>query len=120
MKRKRGGSIIDLTSIVGVHGNAGETVVTSSSKAALIGLTKSAAKELASAGVRVNAVAPGFIDTDMTLSHSQRQICRAGSASVTMGRIGSPEDIARAIDLLASDEAANTGQVFGVDGGMLI
>jgi 3-oxoacyl-[acyl-carrier protein] reductase len=119
MKRKRRGSIVNLTSIVGVNGNVGQ-IVYSSSKAALIGLTKSAAKELAPHGVRVNAVAPGFIDTDMTRAipadkYSERL------ASVAMGRIGSAEDVARAIAFLASDEAAYiTGQVLGVDGGMLV
>jgi 3-oxoacyl-[acyl-carrier protein] reductase len=104
---------------VGVNGNVGQ-IVYSSSKAALIGLTKSAAKELASAGVRVNAVAPGFIDTDMTRAIPKDKRAER-LASVAMGRIGSPEDVARAIAFLASDEADYiTGQVLGVDGGMLV
>ena len=119
MRRRRSGSIVNLTSIVGVHGNAGQ-IVYSSSKAAVVGLTRSAAKELAPVGIRVNAVAPGFIDTDMTRAlpgdkHAERV------ASIAMGRIGTPDDVARVIAFLAGDDAAYvTGQVIGVDGGMLI
>lgn len=119
MRRHGGGSIVNLTSIIGVEGNAGQ-IVYASSKAAVIGLTLSAAKELASDGIRVNAIAPGFIDTDMARSLTpdffQRRV-----DSVAMGRIGSPDDIAHAILFLSSDLSTYvTGQVLGVDGGMLI
>jgi 3-oxoacyl-[acyl-carrier protein] reductase len=119
MRRHKSGSIVNLTSIVGVTGNEGQ-IVYSSSKAALIGLTRSAAKELAPLGIRVNAVAPGFVDTDMTRTlprdkREQRVI------SIKMGRIGTAEDVARVILFLASELSSYvTGQVLGVDGGMLI
>jgi 3-oxoacyl-[acyl-carrier protein] reductase len=119
MKRNRSGSIINLTSIVGINGNLGQ-IVYSSSKAALVGLTRSASKELAPSGIRVNAVAPGFIDTDMTQSLPEDKYAER-MASIAMGRIGTAEDVARAIAFLAGDDAAYvTGQVIGVDGGMLI
>jgi 3-oxoacyl-[acyl-carrier protein] reductase len=119
MKRNGSGSIINLTSIVGINGNLGQ-IVYSSSKAALLGLTRSASKELAPAGIRVNAVAPGFIDTDMTRALSDEKYAER-MGSIAMGRIGTPDDVARAIAFLAGDEAAYiTGQVLGVDGGMLI
>jgi 3-oxoacyl-[acyl-carrier protein] reductase len=119
MKRKGSGSIINLTSIVGVNGNLGQ-IVYSSSKAALVGLTRSASKELAPAGIRVNAVAPGFIDTDMTQALPEDKYADRMS-SIAMGRIGTPEDVARVIAFLADEDAAYvTGQIIGVDGGMLI
>jgi 3-oxoacyl-[acyl-carrier protein] reductase len=119
MKRHKSGSIINLTSIVGINGNLGQ-IVYSSSKAALVGLTRSASKELASSGIRVNAVAPGFIDTDMTQALPEDKYAER-MASIAMGRIGTAEDVARAIAFLAGDDAAYvTGQIIGVDGGMLI
>ena len=119
MRRAGGGSIVNLTSIIGVVGNRGQ-IVYSSSKAAVIGLTKSAAKELAPAGVRVNAIAPGFIDTDMANSIPS-EVFAERVASIAMGRIGSVDDIANAVLFLASDLSTYvTGQVIGVDGGMLI
>lgn len=119
MQRGGRGSIINLTSIVGVNGNEGQ-IVYSSSKAALLGLTRSAAKELAPKGIRVNAVAPGFIDTDMTRSLPEDKF-EERMASIKMRRIGTPEDIARGVLFFASDLSAYvTGQVLGVDGGMLI
>jgi 3-oxoacyl-[acyl-carrier protein] reductase len=119
MARHGAGSIINLSSILGRVGNAG-TVVYSASKAAVIGITLSAAKELAPSGIRVNAVAPGLIDTDMTrrLAPEKHQ---EKLASIGMKRIGTAEDVARAILFFASDLSSYvTGQVLGVDGGMLV
>ena len=117
MKRHGSGSIVNVTSIFGITGNAGQTVY-SSSKAALVGLTRSASKELAPAGIRVNAVAPGFMDTDMTRTlTAEKHAERAGS--IAMGRVGTADDVARAIAFLSGDDASYiTGQVLGVDGGM--
>lgn len=115
----KGGAVINLASIAGTQGIDGIAAY-SASKAALIGFTKAAAKELASAQVRVNAIAPGFIDTDMARQVSpdwfQRRV-----ESVRLGRIGQPRDIARCAVFLASDDAVYiTGQVLGVDGGMVV
>lgn len=119
MRRHGSGSIINVTSIVGVEGNAGQ-IVYGSSKAALIGLTRAAAKELAPVGIRVNAIAPGFIDTDMAGSLPP-EIFQKRVDSIAIGRIGSADDVARAILFLATDASAYiTGEVIGVDGGMLI
>lgn len=119
MQRAGKGSIVNLTSIVGVNGNEGQ-IVYSSSKAALIGLTRSAAKELAPKGIRVNAIAPGFIDTDMTRGLPENKFAER-MASIKMRRIGTAEDIARAVLFFASDLSEYiTGQILGVDGGMLI
>ena len=119
MERAGGGSIINITSIIGTNGNAGQLLY-SSTKAALIGLTKSAAKELAAKNIRVNAVAPGFIDTDMARALPE-EIFAERVASVRMGRIGTSEDVANAIMFLASDMSSYvTGQILGVDGGMII
>jgi 3-oxoacyl-[acyl-carrier protein] reductase len=108
-----------VTSIIGVRGNVGQAVY-GSSKAGLIGLTKSAAKELAPQGIRVNAVAPGFIDTDMARQIPE-EIFAERIASIGMKRIGTAEDVAQVILFLASDPSAYvTGQVIGVDGGMVI
>jgi len=119
MLKKRGGSIINLTSIVGVNGNLGQSIY-ASSKSAVIGFTKSLSKELASLNIRVNAVAPGFIDTAMTKEIDQR-FYEKNISSIGMKRIGLPEDVAKTILFLASDLSSYvTGQIIGVDGGMII
>lgn len=117
MIRKRSGSIINMSSIVGIHGQGGQANY-SASKAGLIGMTKSLAKETGSRGVRVNAIAPGYIKTDMTevLPENLKQTM---IESVPLKRAGLPEDIANAVLFLASDLSTYiTGQVLGVDGGM--
>jgi len=119
MGRRKAGSIVNVSSIIATHGDDGQAVY-GASKAALLGLTRSAAKELAPQGIRVNAVAPGYIATDMIASvppavHQQRL------AAIGMGRIGTPEDVARVVLFLASDLSTYvTGQVIGVDGGLRI
>lgn len=119
MARHHSGSVINMSSIVGRFGNEGQSVY-AASKAALIGLTLAAAKELAPKNVRVNAVAPGFIDTDMTQALPPAK-CNERLAGIKMGRIGQPEDVAGAVLFLASDLSSYiTGQVLGVDGGMLV
>ena len=117
MLRQRSGRIISLSSVVGLRGNAGQANY-AASKAGIIGLTKSAAKELASRGITVNAVAPGFIETDMTSVLSEKVI-EETMKQIPLGRLGSAEDIAETVAFLASDAAAYiTGQVISVDGGM--
>lgn len=119
MERKGGGSIINITSIIGRFGNKGQLVY-GASKAAVIGATYSAAKELANKSIRVNAIAPGYIDTDMIRGIDPETDAERRS-SIAMGRIGTPEDIANTALYLASDLSNYvTGQVIGVDGGMLI
>ena len=117
MMRQRYGRIVNLSSVVGVRGNAGQ-VNYAASKAGVIGMTKSLAKELASRGVTVNAIAPGFIETDMTAAMPEAAKT-ATLASIPMGRLGQAEDVARAIAFLAAEESGYiTGQVLCVDGGM--
>jgi 3-oxoacyl-[acyl-carrier protein] reductase len=117
MMRRRRGAIVNLTSVVGIHGNPGQTNY-AASKAGIIGFTKSLARELASRGVRVNAVAPGYIQTALTevLPADVRQ---AILANTPLGRLGTPEDVAGAVRFLCSDEASFvTGAVLLVDGGL--
>ncbi len=119
MAKQRSGSIINMASVVGVGGNAGQTNY-SASKAGLIGLTKSLAKEVASRNVRVNAVAPGFIDTEMTQKLSD-QARDAMLGQVPMKRPGTPEEVAKVVLFLASDLSSYvTGRVIQIDGGMAI
>jgi 3-oxoacyl-[acyl-carrier protein] reductase len=117
MLKRRRGAIVNITSIVGVHGNAGQTNY-AASKAGLIGLTKALAKELGGRGIRVNAIAPGYIATELTgaLPEAARD---AILANTPLGRLGDPGDVARAVRFLASDAAAFiTGDVLAVDGGL--
>jgi len=117
MMRNRWGRIINMASVVGQAGSAGQANY-AASKAGLIGLTKALAQELGSRGITVNAVAPGYIDTDMTrgLSDELKQKMLAG---VPLGRMGQPDDVANAVKFLASDEASYiTGHVLAVNGGM--
>lgn len=117
MIRKREGSIINMSSIVGIHGQGGQTNY-SASKAGVIGLTKSLAKEVGSRGVRVNAIAPGFIDTDMTRAVKE-DARNAWLETIPLRRAGQTVDVANAAVFLASDLSTYiTAQVLGVDGGM--
>ncbi len=119
MLKQRSGRIINITSVSGILGNAGQANY-AASKAGIIGLTKTMARELASRGITVNAVAPGFVDTDMTqvLSDSVKE---AAVSQIPLGHFGKPEDIAHMVTYLASEKAAYiTGQIISVDGGMAI
>ena len=119
MLKQRAGRIINLASVVGIVGNAGQTNY-AASKAGVIGMTKTAAKELAARGITVNAIAPGFIETDMTGKLSEK-IREQMSAQIPLGHFGKPEHVAKAAAFLASDDAAYiTGQVLNVDGGMVM
>jgi 3-oxoacyl-[acyl-carrier protein] reductase len=117
MLKRRAGAIVTMSSVVGVHGNAGQTNY-AASKAGLIGLTKALAKELGGRGIRVNAIAPGYISTELTdaLPGAAREAILAGTP---LGRLGDPADVARAVRFLVSDAAGFvTGDVLAVDGGL--
>jgi len=119
MIRNQAGSIVNISSIIGTKGYEGQSVY-SASKAAIVGLTMSAAKELGHYNIRVNAICPGFIETDLTagFSDSQKEKIRD---SISLQRLGRPEDIARTVLFLCSEQSSYiTGQVIGVDGGMRI
>ena len=115
MMKQRSGAIINMSSVVGVSGNAGQANY-SAAKAGLIGLTKTLAKELSSRGIRVNAIAPGFINTDMTKDLDTSKF----TDFIPLKRLGEPEDIAKAVKFLAADSDYITGQVLEVDGGLII
>lgn len=119
MMKRRGGSIINITSVVGETGNAGQANY-AAAKAGLIGFTKSVAKELASRNIRRNAIAPGCIETDMTAVLGEDTV-DAMIKTIPMGRVAQPEEVAKAVLFLASDDASYiTGQTLNVDGGMVM
>ena len=119
MMKQRSGKIINLSSVVGISGNAGQTNY-SASKAGIIGFTKSLAKELGSRNILVNAVAPGFIETDMT-NILKDEVKEEISKNIPLKRIGTVNDVANVIKFLASDDSSYiTGQVINIDGGMLM
>ena len=119
MLKQRSGRIVNISSVAGIKGNAGQTNY-AASKAGLVGLTLSAAKELGGKGITVNAVAPGLIETSMTKKLSEAQLKNAVSA-ITAGRPGNPEEVADLVCFLCSDKAAYiTGQVIAIDGGLVM
>lgn len=115
MMKARKGAIVNMASIAGVYGNAGQTNY-ASAKAGLIGFTKALAKEMGSRGIRVNAVAPGFIQTDMTKDLKLEGI----EDHIPLRRLGQPEDIAKTVKFLVEDATYITGQIIGVDGGLVV
>ena len=119
MIKQRSGRIINISSVVGVSGNAGQTNY-SASKAGIIGFTKSLAKEVASRNILVNAVAPGFIETQMT-DVLKQEVKEEIAKNIPLRRMGTPEDVANVVKFLAGEQSSYiTGQVINVDGGMLM
>lgn len=119
MMIQKSGSIINLSSIVGIEGNPGQLAY-SATKGAVVAMTKTAAKELASLGIRVNAIAPGMIDTDMFRSIGEAKM-NEHLSNIRMGRLGTPEDVADTIVFLASDLSRYvTGEILGVNGGAMV
>ncbi len=119
MMKRRQGSIINIASVIGLMGNAGQSNY-AASKAGLLGLTKSVAREFASRGVRCNAIAPGFIQTEMTAKLNP-EVVEGLKSQIPMGTLGEPQDVAGVVRFLAGPQAAYiTGQVIGVDGGMVM
>jgi len=119
MMKQRSGAIVNISSLVGIYGNPGQANY-SASKAGVIGLTKTSAKELASRGIRVNAIAPGFIETEMTKKLPE-EARKAIVERIPLGKFGGPDDVASLVCFLASEEANYiTGQVIGLDGGLVI
>ncbi len=119
MVKARRGAIVNMTSIAGVYGNAGQANY-SASKAGVIGLTKSLAKELGKRKIRVNAIAPGFVETDMT-AYLSDDLKQKAIQNIPLGRLGQPEDIAETVAFLVSEQASYiTGQVLEVSGGMVL
>ena len=119
MIKNKAGRIINITSVIGQIGNAGQSNY-AASKAGIMGLTKSMAKELGSRNITVNAVAPGYITTDMT-NELNDEVKEQLKSSIPLGRLGTPDDVANLVSFLASDEAGYiTGQTFNVDGGMVM
>jgi 3-oxoacyl-[acyl-carrier protein] reductase len=119
MSKQRSGRIINITSVIGLIGNSGQANY-AAAKAGVIGFTRSTAREIASRGVTVNAVAPGFIETEMTAVLNE-ETRKAILGSIPLGRFGQPEEVARLVCFLASDAAAYiTGQTMTVDGGMVM
>ena len=119
VKYMRSGAIVNISSVVALMGNAGQANY-AAAKAGILGFTRSVAKEMAARGIRVNAVTPGFIKTDMTSVLSEKVVA-AMEASIPLARLGEPEDIAKAVLFLVSDNAAYiTGQTLHVDGGMVM
>ena len=123
MAKQRSGAIVNISSVVALMGNAGQAnyaAANAAAKAGILGFTRSVAKEMAARGIRVNAVTPGFIKTDMTSVLSEKVVA-AMEASIPLARLGEPEDIAKAVLFLVSDNAAYiTGQTLHVDGGMVM
>lgn len=119
MIKQRSGRIINISSVVGVSGNAGQTNY-SASKAGIIGFTKSLAKEVASRNILVNAVAPGFIETQMT-DVLKQEVKKEIAKNIPLRRMGTPEDVANVVKFLAGEQSSYiTGQIINVDGGMLM